>query len=182
MSLTRSRLATLLGGLVLACAGAAAPVDPAPLAPGEGLRLGVFDSRAVAIAHTNSPAFQEHMADLQRQLAEARAAGDSERAAELEALGPAIQQKLHQQGFSTAPVDDLLAPFAAQLPDLAASAGVDALVSRWSLTWLAEDAPVVDMTDTLVALFEPDERTLGWIDDLRDQDPIPLEQASHLDH
>ena len=74
--------------------------DAAPLV------LGTFDSRSVAIAYANSETFRSHLADLHDQLADARAEGDTQRVAELEAYGPALQARLHAQGFSTASVAD----------------------------------------------------------------------------
>jgi hypothetical protein len=73
-------------------------------APSFSERIGTFDSRAVAIAFYRSAEFQEDTRGLMMELEEAKAAGDEERVKELEALFPALQHRMHQQGFSTASV------------------------------------------------------------------------------
>ena len=163
--------AATLGALVLACAATMGPpADPTPLT------LGTFDSRALAIAYTGSEAFQAHMADLHQQLADAHAADDTARVSELEALGPAMQARLHGQGFSTAPVDDLLEHIEDALPGIAADAGVDVIVSKWDLTYEREGLVLVDVTVALAARFEPDERTWTSIREIMRQEPVALEE------
>ena len=71
--------------------------------------MGTFDSRAVAVAYVRSDAFADSMRALQADLERAKTAGDEERVAELEAMGPAMQKRIHAQGFGTAPVDDVVA-------------------------------------------------------------------------
>ena len=169
------------GLLVLACAAAArlpATEDPADAS---ALVVGTYDSRAVAIAHASSDRFREHMNGLRAELEAAQAAGDQARVAELEALGPALQQRLHAQGFGTASVDALLEPVAAELPALAEATGVDLIVSRWDVLWQAPDAVCVDVTEALVDLMQPDERGRANALAIREQEPVPLEDLDH-DH
>ena len=133
--------------------------------------VGVYDSHAVAIAWFRSASFQESMRELQREHAGARAAGYTTRAAELDARAPAIQEQAHLQGFGTAPVDDVLARVAQEIPALRERAGVNELVSMW-----APNAPVegaTDVTDDLVRLFHPDAETLRVTREIRSKQPEP---------
>jgi hypothetical protein len=75
-----------------------------------------------------------------------RQAGDGERVAQLAAFGPALQKRLHRQGFGTAPVDDLLAGMQDELAGIAEQAGVDVIVSRWALAYRGPRARSVDVT------------------------------------
>jgi len=138
--------------------------------------LGTFDSRAVAVAYVHSSGFQELMRAKHAELDRARADGDEAAVAELEAWGPALQERLHQQGFGTAPVDDILAGIAHELPALAAEAGVDVIVSKWALAYRAPAARTVDVTDRLAARFDPSADTLKAIRELVAQEPVPLEE------
>jgi hypothetical protein len=173
MSKLQAGFGLLLGGF-LAIAG---HQDPAPGPARRAVVVGIFDSRAVATAYVRSKAFNDYVgaqrADIGRALERAKAAGDTQLAADLEALGPAMQRRVHRQGFSTAPVDDVIARIEAELPGIAAKAGVDVIVSKWSLAWRRPDAQLVDVTDQLVAEFDPDEKTLEVIRDLVAKQPVP---------
>ena len=76
-----------------------------------GLRVGVFDSRALAIAFVPSKFFQDWMKPLMEEYEKAKSAGDEEKISELEAQGEAQQARLHEQGFSTGRVDNILECF-----------------------------------------------------------------------
>jgi len=177
--------AFLMGALIIACTAAVKPSGPVPVSAADGpsVRLGVFDSRAIAIARVNSASYRAELTELKQEnekgIEAARAAGDSERVAELEALGPTMQQRLHEQGFGSAPVHDHLAQLKDKLPRIAERAGVDAIVSKWELIYQAPDARFVDVTMLLVAEFDPDERTLGMLEGLADSRPIPAGELTH---
>lgn len=142
------------------------------------VRIGTYDSRAVAIAYAAS-GFNP-VAEKQRELKAAKAAGDRKKIAELEAWGPAHQRALHRQGFGRVPVDDLLAHVAGRLPEAARKAGVEAIV--FECNWSSPGLEVVDVTDALVALYAPSERTLAMIADLKKHPPLDLgELEKHQD-
>jgi len=121
-------------------------------------RIGVYDSRAIAVAYAGSSWQRDKMKDLQAQRAKAKEGGDTKEVARLEAEGQAWQQKLHQQGFGTAPVDDLLACIEGELPKIKESAGVSGLTSKWNDAELTKHrkATQVDVTTRLVDAFHPD--------------------------
>lgn len=167
-------LGIALAGVLALCVGAQAERG----ARGEGVVVGTFDSRAIAVAYARSTAFQEYLEaqqeDIESARERARAAKDDELVAALDALGPAMQERLHRQGFGTAPVDDVLARIEDELPAIAARAGVDVLVSKWALTWTDPDATFVDVTEPLAATFQPDEATWRAVRGIVATDPVPL--------
>jgi hypothetical protein len=167
------------GGLALACGAVARPVAQ-DAAVGQ-VTLGIFDSRAVAVAYAHSQRFESPSAALHREYEEAQAAGDEAAMAALESRGQALQEQLHRQGFSTAPVDDLLALIEDELPAIARQAGVDVIVSRWHLVYRDPSAPCVDVTEALVQAFEPSEQGLEWARQVKDHEPVPEDQLDH-DH
>ena len=124
------------------------------------VRVGTFDSRALAVAYTPSAHFKAW-------LAEVRERND-------EKAGLARQALMHKQGFSTMPVDDILAVIADDLPGVAEKAGVDVIVSKWRIAYMRDDVEFVDVTDLLVQLFEPDERVLKTVKEMKDVAPLPL--------
>ena len=145
---------------------------------GEGVRIGTFDSRALAMAYYRSEPFRRHMTDLHRQLDEAKANGDDERVQELERHGPELQRLVHRQGFSTWPVDNILEKIEAEIPQIAAQAGVDVIVSKWDIVYQQSGLEFVDVTDLIVVPFEPSEETLQVIREIREQEPVPVEELT----
>ncbi len=144
---------------------------------GAGLRVGTFDSRAVALAYYRSPEGLDRMKpEWDRQLRDAEAAGDSARVDELKLFMPSFQHLLHQQVFSTGSICNVLREIEDELPGIAQAADVDLIVSRWELPYSAPDIELIDVTPNLVALFELDEETAGFVAQIEDVEPLPLEE------
>ena len=120
-------------------------------------RIGVYDSRAVAVAYVGSGFQQQKMKELSRQFEQAKAAGNASEISRLEAEGQAWQARLNRQGFGTAPVEDILGHIAGDLPKIQEAAGVTNLVSKWNTAELKQHpkAKQVDLTMQLVDAFHP---------------------------
>jgi len=170
---------TWIGALVIGAAtvvavlgGLTAAQDAPKAADGAKVRLGVYDSRAIAVGARNSEAFRKSVGDLVRARDEARAKGDPKRVAELERRGQNLQTLRHLQAFSNGPVDDLLATVADRLPAIARDARVVAITAKPD--WHGDDVELVDVTDALVATFHPDAATLKIVADIKNHAPMPL--------
>ena len=142
------------------------------------LRVGTFDSRAVAIAYFNSEMRQKHTRQLMDEYEKAKATKDQEKITQLEALRHSNEVRVHQQGFGTASVANILTEIKEQLPGIAQEAGVDVLVSKWDLAYQSPSAELVDVTDLLIKPFHPNERVLGWIKDLKQHPPVPQDELA----
>jgi hypothetical protein len=92
------------------------------------LRVGVYDNRAIAVAY--APSKYNLVQDKMKQYEEAKKAGDSARAKELQDWGAKHERQLHRQGFGRVPVDDLLAHVKDRLPEIARKA---TLVKRFAI-------------------------------------------------
>lgn len=167
---TLRRLAGLL--LALATCVNAGAQDRTPPPPE---RLGLYDSRAVAIAYAGSPLMAKSMQVLKDRHRQAKAAGDTKEVSRLEAEGAALQRRLHDQGFGTAPVDDLLGLIADRLPAIRQAAGVTAIVSKWDREALARhpDARTRDVTMALVDAFGPSEKARRNAVEIQSRPPRP---------
>jgi hypothetical protein len=150
--------------------------------PAAKVRIGTYDSRSVAIAFAGSAVFNEWMGDLKARHDKAKASGDQKRVAELAAEGAARQRVMHTQGFSTAPVTDILDRIKDKLPAIKEKAGVSELVSKWDKDGLAQHkaAELVDVTMALVDAFSPDERQRRNAIEIQKHKPLPLEQAQGI--
>ncbi len=145
-------------------------------------RVGIYDSRSVAVAFVGSAAFNRWLGNLKAEHEKAKASGDQKRVAELEAEGAAGQRLLHMQGFSTAPVTNILDQIKDKLPAINEKAGVSVLVSKWDKDALAryKDADLVDVTAALVDAFSPSERQRKSAIAIQEHKPISLEEAKQI--
>jgi hypothetical protein len=73
---------------------------------------------------------------------------------------------------------DILVRIAGDLPKIAREAGVDIIVSVWSLSFREPSAQFVDVTDRLLARFDPDEKTREIVRDLRGKPPLSAEELA----
>jgi hypothetical protein len=169
------RVAPFALGVLLA-AVPAGPVGAAGAAPA-AVRIGTFDSRAVALAYYRSPSVMKELTGMRADLEKAKAAGDETKAKDLEARGPAMQMLMHQQVFSNGSIGNIMPALASRLPDVAKAAGVVAIVSSWELPRSAPGVELVDVTPLVVALLAPDAQTTKIIESMRGQKPIPLLDA-----
>jgi len=167
----------LASGLIAFSGWSASRGDSPSTAPA-GLRVGVYDPRAIAVAYAHSDFFakilQQHKADHDA----AKAAGDQKRVKELEAWGESQQIRAHLQVFGGAPVDDCLDKVRDRLPQVAQTAGVQVITRKTD--YADAGAEVVDVTDDLVQLFNPDAKTLRIIEAFKKQPLIPLEQVAKM--
>ena len=166
--------------LAMGAAGCAPKPDAAP--ESEPVRIGVYDSRAIAVGWANTAPFNAWWSKLQVEYNQAKEAGDQTRVEELEAEAEARQRLQHMQAFSTAPVDDILVHIEDSLPKIQEEAGVTMLVSKWDAETLAQypSAELVDVTMALVDAFQPTDKQREYAVGIQSQEPIPLEQAEQI--
>jgi hypothetical protein len=144
--------------------------------PIKPLRVGVYDSRAIAVACLRSEWWNKQLQEKMKEMEKARAAGDTQKVKELEEWGQSSQTKAHLQGFGTAPVKNLLERVNKELAQVAQQAGVDIIVSKWQIDYQAKDAQFVDVTDAMVALYNPDEKVLKIVEEMKKQQPVAEEE------
>ncbi len=142
------------------------------------VRIGVYDSRAIAIAWARSGQHAKVFNAVMGEQKEAAAGGDAARAEQLRKQLELRQLRLHLQGFSNAPVNDALDAVRSQLPEVMARRGVVALAA--TVDCAPSGVTTVDLTNDIVLLFGPDAATLRMLADLRDTPPLPIEQVAAM--
>jgi Skp family chaperone for outer membrane proteins len=142
------------------------------------LRIGVYDSRAVAVAYGNSAEFRKSLDAVTADHKKAKDAKDDKRVKEIETQMKAKQRRAHEQGFSTGSVADIMAKIKDSLPGVAKKAGVDVIVSKWEVNYQSPGIKVVDVTDDLVSLFHVSAKGLEWAKGIKAQPPVPIEQIT----
>jgi hypothetical protein len=171
----------VLAALILGVSGMASAAEDAPPNGGKGkIRIGVFDSRAVAVAYAASKFNREQYQKLKKTLDEAEASGDKEKAERIKAEGKAGQERLHRQGFGTASVKKYIDLVKDKIPAVAKNAQVDFIVSKWEVAYQAPAVEVVDITDELVQAFEPNDRTLKTVQELKKHPPLDEEEIRRI--
>lgn len=148
---------------------------------GSQVRVGVFDSRAVAVAYNRSEAFTSWLTGIAAETEKAKAAGDENRIKELEVEVQAHQELAHKQVFGTWPVSEILEQIADKIPVIATKAGVDVIVSKWQITYKSPGVELVDVTDLVVEPFHPDDDTRKVINEIRAMEPVPFEKLEEGD-
>jgi ABC-type amino acid transport substrate-binding protein len=151
-------------------------LQPAP----KKVRVGTFDSRAIALAYARSAMFAPVMKDWKDKYEKAKAEKNEQIIKECEAWGPTYHQLQMLQGFSIASVADILEKVKDDLSKIAQEVGVDIIVSKWEVAYKNPSVEIVDVTSHLVKLFNPDEQTLKLIEGLLKQPPMPLLEALQI--
>ncbi|MAX27325.1 MAG: hypothetical protein CMJ19_22740 [Phycisphaeraceae bacterium] len=150
-------------------------------------RVGVYDSRSIAIAFVNSPAYKQHVQPIHtanhQAYAQAVEDGDTARVEQLKAWGQAQQTKLHMQAFSTEPVDEILKHVQSSLPLIKQQTGVDRLICKWDKQAMAEvgKAQQVDVTLLLIDAFKPTPTQRKAAIEILKHQPIALDAARRID-
>jgi nucleotide-binding universal stress UspA family protein len=140
------------------------------------IRVGTYDSRAIAVAWVSSNMHRQWLAQLVAERNEAKAAGDEKKVQEIQARGGAEQARVHEQGFSTASVAGLMEKISQEIPSVAKEAGVALIVSKWEVVYKDPAIEYVDVTMPLVRKFSADPRIIGTVTELMKHPPIPLDQ------
>ena len=143
-------------------------------------RIGLYDSRAVAVAYAGTPAHEARLRRLSERREQAKKAGNLAEVAKIEAEGRALQRQAHQQAFGTAPVDDILALLGDAVPEIRKETGVTVLLSKWDEAGLKKypEAERVDVTLRLIDALHPNERQRRSAIEIQKHAPIASEQAA----
>jgi len=170
-------IAAALAIAVCSASSWAAETNAAPM------RVGIYDSRAVAFAWFWSGKHQNELHEQMQTARDAQAAGETNRFTVLAAKLRAHQDEMHREVFSTAPATGALAEIKYRLPEIQKTAGVTALVSKWDETALKKYSGVeqVDVTDQLVREFiTPTPEQQKVLSEMKTVTPLPLDQCEEM--
>jgi hypothetical protein len=155
--------------------------EPAP-ASSAPVRVGVYDSRAVAYAHFWSADEQRRRDAVIGEGRAAKAAGNTAVFKERSRAMADDQKRIHEEVFSDAPATEAMAALEGRLPALLGALGVDRLVSKWDEKAL-QSVPGksrIDVTEKLVREFiTPDEKQRKVLDSLKTSKPVPRGKLNH---
>ena len=139
------------------------------------LRIGIYDSRAVAVAYAGSTEFAAKLKAVRVEYDAAKKAGNTEQLKKIETRMKASQARAHEQGFSTGSVAEIMAMVKDAMPGVAKAAGVELIASKWEVNYQSANIETVDVTSQLIALFHTSDRSLKWADEIQKQPPLSRE-------
>ncbi len=140
------------------------------------LKIGTYDSRIITLAYSRSEAFNAHLSELQKQSEADFQGNDSTKKVEAAYRMITFQYLLHQQVFCTGSASSVLHIVRDKLPQLVMEEGVEAIVSKWELTYSDPSIEIVDLTMALAKLYNPTGDFENMAAEVGKQDPIPLEE------
>jgi len=136
------------------------------------IRIGIYDSRIVAIFNFQSEEFQKEMRELRTEYLTAKEKKDSVLAKKLEEKGQLTQRILHDKGFGRGSVAEILEKKSEELKVLAKKENLSVIVSKWELNY-SIDAELVDITLQMGELFSKDtEKIKKMMKDLTSNPPV----------
>jgi hypothetical protein len=182
MKLKNFSIRLLLAAAIISGCAIYAAAGPEKKTQPKGLVVGVFDSRAVCVAYTSSKLHDSMAREKMAQKKKAEKAGDQQKVKQLKEWGKNDRTQRHKQGFGTASVKNLLEHIKKDIPKVAKEAGVDIIVSKWDMAYQAKNAEFVDVTELLIRGFEPSERTLKIIRELKKHKPLSVDVIEKHKH
>lgn len=142
------------------------------------IRVGIYENRAIACAY--APSVFNPVAKKMEEYKKAKAEGNEKRCVELKAWGKKHQQNLHWQGFCAVPVDDLLVYVKDGLAKLAEKENLDLIV--WRYDYKSKNVEIIDVTDQIVALYNPTAKTLRTVKEIQKHAPVSLDVIAKHGH
>ena len=122
------------------------------------IRIGVYDSRAVAISYANSKFFKNPFSNLGPRMKVAKERNDTKEIAKIEIEGKMHQAILHDQGFGKGSVNTILENYKEKIDAIAKDEKLDLIVSKWEVMYQGSPLELVDITEKMAGLFEPPDK------------------------
>ena len=139
---------------------------------GPKTRIGVFDSRAIAIAHANSSEGGALVAGLRADMEKAKAAKNDALVKEIGEKGKTNQILSHLRAFSIGSVAEILEKHKSEIAQIAKRAGVEAIVSKFEMPYLGNGIETVDVTQEMVGMFKTTEQGKKWAAEVANHEPM----------
>ena len=135
-------------------------------------KIGIFDSRGVAIAYYQSGYHQQDMNKLLNEYNLAKEQGDTVQAKKLSDRVAFLQMIAHDKGFGKGTVNNILDRFTKELDELAKKENLSCIVSKWEVYSGDIDLTFVDITEKVVSIINSNEKVKKFLEDLKKNPPI----------
>jgi predicted MPP superfamily phosphohydrolase len=143
------------------------------------IRIGFFNTRAVAVAYVQSSMFNKKIAKIVTEANQAKANGNDKIYKKLNDELKMEQEKIHWQVYSNARIDDILMQVRPAYEQIAQKANVAAIAE--SVLYNDTKIELVDVTDLMVDEFMPSEKTKEKIQEILKKPPASFEQMKQTE-
>jgi hypothetical protein len=136
------------------------------------VRIGIYDSRCIAVAYANSKFFNNPFSNLGPRMKAAKENNDTKEIAKIEMEGKMRQAILHDQGFGKGSVNVILETYKEKINAVAKEYKLDLIVSRWEVMYQGSNLELVDITEKMAGLFEPSDEVKQTIKEMPNHEPV----------
>jgi hypothetical protein len=143
------------------------------------IRIGYFNTRAIAMAYTQSRIFNEKITKIVTQAKEAKASGNDKIYKKLDAELKMEQEKIHWQVFSNARIDDILTQVRPSYEQIAQKANVAAIAEN--VVYNDTKVELVDVTELVAEQFKPNEATKEKMQQIIKKPPASFEEMKQAE-
>lgn len=138
------------------------------------IRIGVFDTRAVAVAFYQSKfsTAQENFGSLHTRMKAAKEKDDKKEIASIEREATLRQAMMHEQGFGTGSITNVTKTIKDKISKLAKDEKLSIVVSKWDVLFNGENIEQIDVTEKIVDFFEPNEKIKSMTKEIMQSEPV----------
>ncbi len=154
-------------------------VKVAAVDPANKPKIGVYDSRSLAIAFAGSKQHEALIDDLTRKIEQAKADGDEKKADQIKKRIERERKTLHRQAFGTEPTHYYLsAYYRKKLSQLKEKLDLDRIVSKWNKESLEyyKDFQQIDVTEQVIEIPGPNKKQRRSALEIRKHKPLTKEE------
>lgn len=152
----------------------AAVAVPSELRSQGDVRVGTFDSRAIAIAYGRSAEFAKELQQLRTDHQKAKEEKNDRLTAELENRGQMQQKLMHLQAFSHGSVSEILAKHSDLLAAVAKEQNVALIVPQSEIAFQGRAVQIVDVTEALATRLNSEPRIAQMLKEIKNVKPLPM--------
>ena len=135
------------------------------------MRIGVFDSRIIAVNYYQSGEFTKEIESMMKDFQEAKKTGDSTKVKKLEEMGQLKQRIAHDKGFGRGSVAEILEKYSGKIKELAQKEKLNTIISKWELIYSESNCEVIDITLKLLEALNAPEKIKTMYNEFKDVKP-----------
>ena len=140
----------------------------------ETAKIGIYDSRSIAIAYSGSIEFRNEIKTLKEKYNSAKDHNDEKMMKKYSNDGKELQALFHKQAFGTYPVNNILEKIKDKIPEIKKETGVSIIISKWNKQELSKykNYKEINITENLIKAFNPNEKQYQRAIEIQKKEPV----------
>ena len=135
------------------------------------IRVGIYDSRFIAVAYYNSKYFKL-MPEVTQKMKTAKEKNDTTEMSNINKEMSLRQRFIHEQGFGKGSVCYIIEEMKDKISELAKNEKLNIIVSKWELNFKGSNVEIIDITEKIANLYEPTNNIKEMIKDFNNNEPV----------